>query len=205
LSQTSFELAKSLIKSISIRYQAKFEPESVDMWAHELADQSKADLNAAYQRFKMEYENLPYQFAVSAGLLKQLKPTVTAATIEERLYAALRDKEPHRFLKSISPKLMELADQGGLFDRSISTTDQGFRVRDIAKRFLEWQANKSKGFTQPEPDSEMKKLEFTPDQMKRIQNPFKGLPISEAARLAKEAFENKDNPAYRPRRLPDAT
>jgi hypothetical protein len=87
---------------------------------------------------------------------------------------------------------MELADQGGLFDRSISTTDQGFRVRDIAKRFLEWQLNKSKGFEQPEPDSDLKKLEFTPAQFQRIQNPLKGLPISEAAKIAAEKLRTRN-------------
>lgn len=184
--------ARRIIKSISLRYEANFNENSIDQWVKELQTVSESDLNAAFQRFKQEYESLPYRFSVAAGLLKQLKPTLTAATIEERLYAACMDKEPYKFLKAISPKLMELADQGGLFDRTISVTDKGFRVRDIAKRFLEWQQNKSKGFTQPEPDSEMKKLEFTPAQFQRIQNPYKGLPISEAAKLAAEELAKKE-------------
>lgn len=187
-----FEAAKRIIKSISLRYEAKFEEGSVMQWAKELQDLSEHDLNTAFQRFKAEYESLPYRFSVSAGLLKQLKPTVTTATIEERLFSALRDKEPRIFLRSISPKLLELADQGGLFDRSISITDQGFRVRDIAKRFLEWQQNNAKGFAQPEPEADLKKLEFTPAQFQRIQNPFKGLPISEAAKLAAEQLAKKE-------------
>jgi hypothetical protein len=191
MTQASIDYAKSVITSIGIRHQATFKPETVDHWARELEHLSIEEIKTAFKRFKAEYESLPYQFAVSAGLLKQLKPTVTTATIEERLFSALRDKEPRIFLRSISPKLLELADQGGLFDRSISATDQGFRVRDIAKRFLEWQQNNAKGFTQPEPEADLKKLEFTPAQMQRIQNPFKGLPISEAAKLAAEELAKK--------------
>lgn len=190
MSQNSYDLAKNLIKSIALRYEAEFKPESIEQWAQELKEYSRKDLDKAFQRFKSEYESLPYRFSVSAGLIKQLKPTLTAATVEERLYASLKDKNPYEFLKKISPKLMELADQGGLFDRSISTQDQGFRVRDVAKRFLEWEQNRQKGFTQPDPDSEMKKLEFSSQQFQRIQNPLKGLPISEAAKIAAERLKN---------------
>lgn|GEM_PF-4280219 len=190
MSQKSTSYAEKIIKAISIRYEADFKEPSVKQWAKELEEYSEEEIATAFQRFKNEYESLPYRFSVAAGLIKQLKPTLTAATIEERLYSALRDKDPYQFLKSISHKLMELADQGGLFDRSISTTDQGFRVRDIAKRFLEWQQNQAKGFTQPEPDTNLKKLEFTPAQFQRIQNPFKGLPISEAAKIAAERLKN---------------
>lgn len=186
-----FEAAKRIIKSISLRYEAKFEEGSITQWAKELQDLSEHDLNTAFQRFKTEYESLPYRFSVSAGLLKQLKPTVTAATVEERLYASLQDKDPCAFLEKISPKLKQLATQGNLFDRSLSSTDQNFRIKDIAKRFLEWQANESKGFKQSEPDGDIKKIEFTPKDMQRIQNPFKGLPISEAAKLAAEELAKK--------------
>lgn len=184
--------ARRIIKSISLRYEANFNENSIDQWVKELQTVSESDLNAAFQRFKQEYESLPYRFSVSAGLLKQLKPTFTTATIEERLYASLKDKDPYSFLKAISPKLEELADQGGLFERAISAKDQGYRVYEIAKRFLEWQANKAKGFEQPEPDRDMKKLEFTSEQFERIKNPYKGLPISEAAKLAAEELAKKE-------------
>ena len=141
----SFDLAKEMIRTIAIRYQAKFEPSSVELWAKELSVYSQAELNTAYQRFKSEYENLPYQFAVSAGLIKQLKPKLTTATVEERLYASMDDKDPWKFLANISVKLKELADQGNMFDRSLSAADLEFRVKNIAKRFVEWQQNAERG------------------------------------------------------------
>lgn len=192
MSPKSTSYAEKIIRAISVRYEADFKEPSVKQWAKELEEYSEEEIATAFQRFKNEYESLPYRFSVAAGLIKQLKPTVTTATIEERLFSALRDKEPRMFLRAISPKLLELADQGGLFDRSISTTDQGFRVRDIARRFLEWQQNQAKGFTQPEPDTSLKKLEFNPAQFQRIQNPFKGLPISEAAKIAAEKLRTRN-------------
>lgn len=193
MTRQSFDYAKSIITAIAIRYEADFKKESIDQWAHELEHYSVDDLKAAFQRFKNEYESLPYRFSVSAGLIKQLKPTLTAATVEERLYSSLQDKNPYEFLKKISPKLMQLADAGGLFDKQITIADQGFRVRDIAKRFLEWQQNERKGFTQAEPESDLKRLEFTREQFQRVQNPLKGLPISEAAKLAAEKLKNANS------------
>ena len=190
MTRQSFNHAKSIIAAIAVRYGADFTKASTDQWAHELELYSEKELSAAFQRFKVEYESLPYRFAVSAGLIKQLRPTVTAATVEERLYSSLRDKNPYEFLKKISPKLLQLADAGGLFDKAITITDQGFRVRDIAKRFLEWEQNKKKGFEQPEPEGEQKRIEFTPEQFERIQNPLKGLSISEAAKAAAERLKN---------------
>ena len=186
----SYNTAIKLIEAIATTYEATFNEESKTAWARELSVYTPDDLNKAFKRFQEEYESLPYRFSVARGLIKQLKPTLTAATVEERLYASLKDKNPYTFLRLISPKLMELADQGGVFDKTISITDQGFRVRDVAKRFLEWEQNRQKGFTQPDPDSEMKKLEFTSQQFQRIQNPLKGLPISEAAKIAAERLKN---------------
>jgi hypothetical protein len=193
MNQNSFDLAKALIKSIALRYEAKFEPASVEQWAQELKEYSKDDLNKAFQRFKVEYESLPYRFSVSAGLIKQLKPTLTTATVEERLYSSLQDKNPYTFLKNISPKLMELADQGGLFDRSISITDQGFRVRDIAKRFLEWEQNKQKGFLQKEPVPGQKRIEFERKDTLGTPNPLKGLPFPKSKEEAEKFFKEKNH------------
>jgi len=189
----SYDTALQLIDAIEISYQANFNPRSKKAWASELSEYSVKELEKAFKRFQDEYESLPYQFSVARGLIKQLKPTLTAATVEERLYSSLQDKNPYEFLKKISPKLMQLADAGGLFDKQITIADQGFRVRDIAKRFLEWQQNERKGFIQAEPESDLKRLEFTPQQFQRVQNPLKGLPISEAAKLAAEKLKNANS------------
>ncbi len=188
----SYQAAAKLIDAMAMRYEATFSKASRDFWAKELEHLSESDLQTAFDRFCGEYESLPYRFSVSAGLLKQLRPTMTAATVEERLYACLQDKDPCAFLERISPKLKKLAVQGNLFDRQLSATDQNFRVKDIARRFMEWQANESKGFKQAEPEGDVKKIEFSSQQMQRIQNPLRGLPISEAAKIAAERLSKKD-------------
>lgn len=187
----SFDLAKEMIRTIAIRYQAKFEPSSVELWAKELSAYSQAELNTAYQRFKSEYENLPYQFAVSAGLIKQLKPKLTTATVEERLYASMDDKDPWKFLANISVKLKELADQGNMFDRSLSAADLEFRVKNIAKRFVEWQQNVERGFVQKEP--ERPRIEYKPEGVRRP-NPFRGMDFP----------KTREEMEQRLRSLPDA-
>lgn len=178
-----------IIKAISLRYEAEFKPASVQQWIKELEPFTKSDLEAAFQRFKLEYESLPYRFSVAAGLIKQLKPAFSTATIEERLYAALKDKDPWKFLGDINQKLKELADHGNMFDRSLSATDLEFRVKAIAKRFIEWSQNNQRGFTQKEPEPLL--LENKAQNLVRRPNPFKGLDFpktrEEAERFLKEA------------------
>ncbi len=177
-----------IIKAISLRYEAEFKPASVQQWIKELEPFTKSDLEAAFQRFKLEYESLPYRFSVSAGLIKQLKPALSTATVEERLYASLRDKDPWKFLEEINPKLKELADQGNMFDQTLSAADLEFRVKAIAKRFIEWSQNNQRGFTQKEPEPLL--LEDKTQNLVRRPNPFKGLDFpktrEEAERFLRE-------------------
>lgn len=190
MSQKSTSYAEKIIRAISIRYEADFKEPSVKQWAKELEEYSEEEIATAFQRFKNEYESLPYRFSVAAGLIKQLRPTITTATIEERLFASFQAKNPWKFLEAINPKLKALADEANLFDRSLSATDRSITVHKVAQRFCEWNQNREKGFLQPEPENDLKKLEFTPAQFQRIQNPFKGLPIAEAAKLAKERLSH---------------
>jgi len=180
--------AENIIKAISLRYEADFKPASVQQWIKELEPFTKSELEAAFQRFKVEYESLPYRFSVAAGLIKQLKPALSTATVEERLYAALKDKDPWKFLGEINPKLKELADQGNMFDRSLSAADLEFRVKSIAKRFIEWSQNNQRGFTQKEPEPLL--LEDKTGGKIRKPNPFKGLEFPKTKEEAEKFLKN---------------
>lgn len=177
----SFDYAKTLLKTIAAHYNTEFKQASVDLWASELKHCSIEDLRKAYELLKEQYEALPWNFAVSSGLLKQLKPTMTTATVEERLYSSMRSENPYKFLEKIHPKLMKLAEEGNIFNKSLTPKDLSFNISAVAKRFIEWHQNAKKGFVSEEPET--KAVETKERQgLKRVQNPLKGLQ-GEARRL----------------------
>lgn len=185
----SYDLALNLIEAISARYEAKFDEKSKKAWAKELESYSKADLQKAYERFKIEYESLPFRFSVSAGLIKQLKPAFSTATVEERLFAALDDKDPYSFLKQISPKLCELASQANIFDRGLTSEGRSIAIHKVAQRFAEWQKNKERGFDMPEPSRKL--LAAPVIDFEKTENPYRGMTIEEAAKKAAEDLKKK--------------
>ena len=183
-----FDYAKNIIFAISRRYEADFKKESIQHWCKELQGFSKEELDRAHQLFKGEYESLPYRFSVSQALIKQLNPTLTIATVKERLNASLRSDNRYEFLKRISPDLLKIAESANLFDPRLSTKELGYTVHSIAEQFIEFNQNKKKGFIQEEP----KRL-LTHDKplLERKENPFKGLSKKEAAEKAKALLNSK--------------
>lgn len=184
---SSNSIAASLIEDIEAKYNAKFNEKSKTYWAKELEIYSKDELKQAFRLFKKEYLALPYMFSVSEALIRQLKPTFTIATIEERLFTSIEADNPNAFLASLSPKLEKLAREGGFFERQQTMVDRRFAANAIAKRFIEWHQNKEKGFERPEPKK--KQIECRPELV-RSKNPFAGLSVGEAAQLALDKLKS---------------
>jgi hypothetical protein len=192
LPDLSYKKAEQVINSIEVRYESEFKEQSKKLWAAELSQLlSPEEIERAYQAFKKAYESLPYRFSVSAGLLKQLKPTFTTATVEERLYSALNAEKPAEFLKAISEKLYKLVCDSNLFDKSLTAKDLNFTVKDVARRFIEWNQNKEKGILQPEP--EPRKLLPQSPPRERTKNPFSGMKIKDMAKAALKQIEARKN------------
>lgn len=190
MSQRSISYAEKIIRAIAIRYEAEFKEASVKQWAKELEEYSEECLNTAFQRFKIEYESLPFRFSVAAGLLKQLRPTMTAATVENHLgqaVALLRSAsgDPYGYLNSINPRLLVMAENNDLFNKVLPQDTLGIRIHKIAAQFMEEVENLSKGFEPPNPNSvQLPSSERQTKLLERKPNPYKGFSIGEAAKQA---------------------
>ena len=185
------DYAKKLIGVIELEYEATFKPKSIELWANELKILSIDDLNKAYKAFKSKYDSLPYRFSVSIALKNQLKPTITTASVEERLNTSLKADDPWQFLARIDPKLKQLADASNMFDKGMSSRDLSYCVTKVAKQYCEWGENKQKGFTQEEPTN--KAIETHSKQiLKGVKNPYAHLGIKAGAIQARKDLEAKE-------------
>lgn len=150
------------------------DPGALDGWAEVLEDvDHKAGVSAA-KRMVRELETIYPGSNLGAMIRNRAKPTLTAATVENHLHSAVQMNQsvsgrPYEYLKGIDQRLLDIAENSDLFDRSLSAQDLGFRVRDVAKRYMEERENRKKGFAPPKIEPEAKQLpppqEMTQEQM----------------------------------------
>lgn len=150
------------------------DPGALDGWAEVLEDVEYKAGAAAAKRMTRELETIYPGSNLGAMIRNRAKPTLTAATVENHLHSAVQMNQsvsgrPYEYLKGIDSRLLDIAENADLFDRSLSAQDLGFRVRDVAKRYMEERENRKKGFSPPKVEAEAKQLpppqEMTEAQM----------------------------------------
>lgn len=143
-------------------------------WAEVLEDVDAKAGAAAAKRMTRELETIYPGSNLGAMIRNRAKPTLTAATVENHLHSAVQMNQsvsgrPYEYLRGIDSRLLDIAENADLFDRTLSAQDLGFRVRDVAKRYMEERENRKKGFSPPKIDNDTKQLpppqEITEAQM----------------------------------------
>jgi hypothetical protein len=130
-------------------------PETLEAWAETLEGEDAGQVQAAARRLMRETESIFPGTNLGAMLRNRANPLCSAATVEANLYRALEmfrhpEGKPYEFLRQISPRLLEMAEQAGTFARDVSTADLSFRVRDVARRFAEENENARRGYLPPD-------------------------------------------------------
>jgi hypothetical protein len=161
----------ALIKRIHSAFPGSQTPEkaTIDIWYEIVKDIDPGQARRAADLIIRETEFIRPQQNLGAMLRNRATPTVTSATIEGHLHQALHllripDGNPYQYLRGISPRLLEMAEKVDLFDRGLSTQDAGFRVRDLAKKFLERAENEKRGFVRSDGLPPERQLEAPKEQ-----------------------------------------
>jgi hypothetical protein len=84
-------------------------------------------------------------------ILKYAKPKITTSTIEDHLNTARRlfiepEGKPYEYLHNIDRALCQLAEKAGLFARDLSTEQERWIVKEIARQYLERRENEKRGY-----------------------------------------------------------
>lgn len=124
-------------------------------WMRTLQDLSHQDATRAARIIERELEFIRPGANVAAMILTRARPLITNATVENHLFQAIAmmhspEGRPYEYLRGVDRRLLELAEMGDMFARDLSSEATGFRVRDIARRFLEERENAKRGYRQPE-------------------------------------------------------
>jgi hypothetical protein len=111
-------------------------------------------LNRAVAIIHEEVDTIYPSTNLAALLIRTAKPKITEATVMEHLskaHSSMGAADAHGYLSGIDPILLEIAENGGLFNRQLSEEGVRFLTRDLARQYLERKENAKRGYRQAEP------------------------------------------------------
>ena len=149
--------AYQLLKKLGVAFPGTIpkNPETMTAWAEILEDVQRAAGEAAVKRMGQELETIYPGSNLGAMIRNRANPVISQATIEHHLrqaryLASSPAGDPFRYLRKVSQELLDMAERADLFARDLTSESAGFRMRDIARQFLESRENTKRGFGQLE-------------------------------------------------------
>lgn len=125
--------------------------QTIDAWYGVIADLPSEKVSKAAAMIAREVEYLRQGTNLGAMLRNRCTADVTVETVEAQLYRAIElaklpTGEPYKFLRGVSPRLLEIAEACDLFNRDMTSESMSYRVRDAAKQYCAERENARKGF-----------------------------------------------------------
>jgi hypothetical protein len=146
---------------------------TVEAWYAIVSDLDAGRVANAVISMIQEVESLKFGANVGAMIRNRVNPLVTVSIVEGQLQTALglnrsKDGDPYAYLKSIDPKLLATAENSDLFNRDLGAEALGFRMREVARQYMELRENAKRGFA-PAKLTLVPKLS-APEEVKRPTN-----------------------------------
>lgn len=145
---------KAIIDKLSDFFPGAIPAKSVNQlkaWFEVVKDLPLESISRAAAKISREVEYLRPGTNVGALLRGMVLPRLTEATIQAHINRARSlflspEGRPYEYLKGISPRLLELVENSGLFDRETNQEQANYQTFRVAKMFLEEKENAEKGF-----------------------------------------------------------